>query len=215
MDAVHLAGLDELSRVDELDIQLLGHGAQTLAQLAAVVDAGLIRHIVFLEGQAILRDLYRRDQQDLHLLAGTVDPQLSCRFQHILHGACGGDGIAGGNIGLKIVGAQHKDQYINRSRAAEDRGHGLQTVQLRIKGIVKDGGASGETFLDHGVVLIAQLFLQAGRPADALVISLTGNGNIAPGIGIAETDNAFFHMGGSSLSCFVRSAFCRRRLFRR
>lgn len=90
MDAVHLAGLDELSRVDELDIQLLGHGAQTLAQLAAVVDAGLIRHIVFLEGQAILRDLYRRDQQDLHLLAGTVDPQLSCRFQHILHGAGGG-----------------------------------------------------------------------------------------------------------------------------
>ena len=65
-------------------------------------------------------------------------------------------------------------------------------------GIIKAGGAAGQTLFHHQI-LVSQLSLQAAGPAlvfveaNTAVGAIGGVGAIAVGVGITETNNMLFH----------------------
>ena len=67
-----------------------------------------------------------------------------------------------------------------------------------MNGIIKAGGAAGQTFFDHQIFL-PQLLLQQSGPAfrlvetDAAVGAVSGIGAVAVGVGVTEAENVLFH----------------------
>ena len=74
----------------------------------------------------------------------------------------------------------------------------VQGIQTLMNGIVEAGGAAGQAFFNHQIV-VTQMLLQQPGPAllfgeaDAAVQTVTGIGAVAVSIGVAQTYNVLFH----------------------